>query len=343
MKCSSASKRLAAQSAGLAVLGAAGQPGADGEDRRQRPEDAPGRVADKRQHFVELGRALEDVDLVDDDHDFLAPRANRGDEGALGFGERAVRRGHEQDEIGPRHELRRQALVLADDRVRARRVDDVEVLEEVDWGANRADARAEDLGRGRGTVADEVNVRGRRRDAFVEHARAEQGVDERALAGVELADDDEEEELVELPHRLGERGGVWTGGGHGRELDLQVGQQAACVRQLAIGLLTQDAVRQHPPRFAVITTAVHCRWVRAAGLGVGASGGRALAAFSGRRREPSTGASRLRLRSHAVRSVRRPCRTRSTTARSPSRRSWSSPDRRLSAARRFRPRGWPTA
>ncbi len=38
--------------------------------------------------------------------------------------------------------------------------------------------------------------------------RAEEGVDERALAGVELADDDQEEELVELPHRLGERGGV---------------------------------------------------------------------------------------------------------------------------------------
>ena len=93
---------------GLAVLGAARQPGADGEDRGRRPEDAPGRVADKRQHLVELGRALEDVDLVDDDHDFLAPGANRLEEGALGFGERPVRRGDEQDEIGPRHELGRQ-------------------------------------------------------------------------------------------------------------------------------------------------------------------------------------------------------------------------------------------
>ncbi len=160
---------------GLAVLGAAGQPRADREDRRLRPEHALGRVADKRQHVVELGRTLEDVDLVDDDHDLLAPRANRLDEGALGFGERAVRRGHEQDEVGPRHELGRQALVLADDRVGARRVDDVEVLEEVDGRGDRADARAQDVGRGRGAVADEVNVRGRRRDALVEHATCRGG------------------------------------------------------------------------------------------------------------------------------------------------------------------------
>ena len=160
---------------GLAVLGAAGQPRADGEDWRRRPEDAPGRVADKRQHLVELRRAFEDVDLVDDDHDLLAPGANRFDEGAFGLGERPVSRGDEQDEIGPRHELGRQALVLADDGVRARRVDDVEVLEEVDGRGDRADARAQDVGRGRGAVADEVNVRRRRRDAFVEHATCRGG------------------------------------------------------------------------------------------------------------------------------------------------------------------------
>ena len=69
-----------------------------------------------------------------------------------------------------------------------------------------ADARAQDLGRGRVAVADEVNLRGRRRHAFVEDRAAEQRVDERALAGVELADDDEEEELVELADGFGEGG-----------------------------------------------------------------------------------------------------------------------------------------
>ena len=67
---------------------------------------------------------------------------------------------------------------------------------------------AADVGRASSPVADEVDLRRRRRDAFVERRAAEQRVDERALAGVELADDDQEEQLVELAHRLGERGRV---------------------------------------------------------------------------------------------------------------------------------------
>ena len=49
-----------------------------------------------------------------------------------------------------------------------------------------------------------MDSRRRRRDAFLEHARAEEGIDEGALPGVELADDDEQEELVELPRGVGE-------------------------------------------------------------------------------------------------------------------------------------------
>ena len=67
----------------LALLRAARQPRADRKDRRPRAEHALGRVADKRQHFVELAGPLEDVDLVDDDHDLLAPGADRFDEHAL--------------------------------------------------------------------------------------------------------------------------------------------------------------------------------------------------------------------------------------------------------------------
>jgi len=42
---------------------------------------------------------------------------------------------------------------------------------------------------------------GGRRDPLLQQAGAEQGVDERALARVELAHHDEEEELLELPNR----------------------------------------------------------------------------------------------------------------------------------------------
>ena len=121
----------------LALLRAARQPRADREDRRPRAEHALGRVAHERQHLLELAGPLEDVDLVEDDDDLLAPGPDRLEERALGLGERPVRGGDEQHEIRPRHELRRQALVLADDRVGARRVDDVDVLEEVDRRGDR--------------------------------------------------------------------------------------------------------------------------------------------------------------------------------------------------------------
>ena len=126
--------------------------------------------------------------------------------------------------------------MLADDRVGARRVDDVDVLEEVDGRGDNADAGAQHFGRRRRAVADEVNLRRRRGDALVEDLAAEQRVDERALAGVELADDDEEEQLVELPDRLGERRGVRGRRRHRRELDLQVAEQPARGRQLLVGL-----------------------------------------------------------------------------------------------------------
>ena len=52
------------------------------------------------------------------------------------------------------------------------------------------------------------HVRRRRRDAFLHQPLAGEGVDEGALSGVELADDDEEEQLVELLDRSLERGHV---------------------------------------------------------------------------------------------------------------------------------------
>ena len=54
-------------------------------------------------------------------------------------------------------------------------------------------------------VLQHVDLRGGRRDPFLDDLAAEQRVDERALAGVELADDDEQEQLVELLDRAVER------------------------------------------------------------------------------------------------------------------------------------------
>ena len=54
-------------------------------------------------------------------------------------------------------------------------------------------------------VAQQVDPRGGGRDPFVEHLVPEQGVDEGALAGVELAGDDQQKQLVELRGRLLQR------------------------------------------------------------------------------------------------------------------------------------------
>jgi len=47
-------------------------------------------------------------------------------------------------------------------------------------------------------VLQHVDLRRRRRHPFLGDAGADQSVDEGALAGIEFADDDQEEELVEL-------------------------------------------------------------------------------------------------------------------------------------------------
>ena len=56
----------------------------------------------------------------------------------------------------------------------------------------------------------QVDLRRRRRDALDEDGGPEQRVDEGALAGVELADDDDEEQLVELLDRAAQ--GLEVGG-----------------------------------------------------------------------------------------------------------------------------------
>jgi len=58
--------------------------------------------------------------------------------------------------------------------------------------------------RHRVAVLEDVNLRGRRRHAFRHDLLAGERVDERALARVEFAHDDEQEELVELVDRCRE-------------------------------------------------------------------------------------------------------------------------------------------
>ena len=88
-------------------------------------------LGDERANLRNRRRALENVDLVDDHDDLLAPRPNLFHEAPLGFGERAIGGRDEKDQIGPRDEVRRHHLVLADDGVGSRRIDDADFLEQI--------------------------------------------------------------------------------------------------------------------------------------------------------------------------------------------------------------------
>ncbi len=75
----------------VSLLGARREAGADRKDRRPCSERCLRGVADERQDLIDLSFPFEDVDLVDDDDDLLAPGTNRLDEGALGLGEGSIR------------------------------------------------------------------------------------------------------------------------------------------------------------------------------------------------------------------------------------------------------------
>ena len=73
----------------------------------------------------------QEIDLVDDYDDLLAPVPDRLHERPLALSEWAVGGGDEEDHVRARHELLGQLLVLADDRVGARCIDDRDLVEEL--------------------------------------------------------------------------------------------------------------------------------------------------------------------------------------------------------------------
>jgi hypothetical protein len=84
-----------------------------------------------RRSHLERARQGEDVDLVDDQHDLLAPRPDLLEELPLALGERAVGGGDEEDQVGARHEVAGQLLVAPHHRVGAGRVDDVQLAQQL--------------------------------------------------------------------------------------------------------------------------------------------------------------------------------------------------------------------
>ena len=228
----------------LTPLGAERQLRADEEDLWLEAEQHARVLGDKRSDFRNLGRALEDVALVHDHDNLLAPAADVLHEPAFGLRERTIGRGDKKYKIRTGDELGGHRLVLADDRVGSRRVDDADFAEQID---GRFDDEQVGLAHGLlGLVAmlQHGDDGRRRRDAFLHQRLADEGIDERALARVELADDDKQEQLVELRNRLVERLLLFDSGVDPRERGTQPHQQGPFFSQECILFVGKDA-RQH--------------------------------------------------------------------------------------------------
>ncbi len=118
----------------VVVIGELGPAGLEGRDRK----DLGGRAEQPHpvgthpvEHLGDIAGRLQDVDLVDRHHDFLAPLADAFEEDALGFRERAIGRGDEEDEVGPRDIVGGQRLVAPVKRVGSGGVDEAQLAQEI--------------------------------------------------------------------------------------------------------------------------------------------------------------------------------------------------------------------
>ena len=116
----------------------------------------------------------------------------------LACGERLQQTGHEQNEIGARHKVARDRFLHSLDGVRSRRIDYVEIAQNFERIVIEMHVlRRSILGAGFAVSQNGNGARGwqvAHRKDFV----AEQSIDERALAAVVFADDNEQEQLVHL-------------------------------------------------------------------------------------------------------------------------------------------------
>src|SRR5581483_4720059 len=77
-------------------------------------------------HFIKIVRLAQKINFIERDDNFFAPRAN-----TLALGEGAINGGDEQNEVAARDKLFGEPLMLAQNRIDSRRIDDADILQEV--------------------------------------------------------------------------------------------------------------------------------------------------------------------------------------------------------------------
>ena len=101
----------------------------DREDGRRNTEQFPSVPGDKFQDLLTLFLAGQQFDLIDHDDDLFAPVPNSLQEEMLGFTEGSVRAGDKENKIAARYEMFCNLLMLADDGVGPRCIDQVDFLQ----------------------------------------------------------------------------------------------------------------------------------------------------------------------------------------------------------------------
>jgi hypothetical protein len=148
--------------------------------------------------------ALQDVDLVDGHHDLLAQsRMDSRKVRSLSVkGRSAEVTNRTRSERGSNSRVSISCSRMHG--VGAGRVHDVDLAQHLNGRGDHVQAGLVGFPVDGGSVLEQADARRRRGDPLLQHALPEEGVDERALARVELAHHHEEEELVELPERAQE-------------------------------------------------------------------------------------------------------------------------------------------
>ena len=97
------------------------------------------------------------------------------------------------------------------------------------------------------TVAQPMNPGCRRRDAFRQQSLAEQCVDESALSGVELTDNDQQKELVQLTNGLLERCQIFTTRSAAEQRALQLPERRPLTGQESRLMISENTLHSSSP------------------------------------------------------------------------------------------------
>ena len=147
--------------------------GRHGKHGRNLAHQITRRIADKNDDFFPVGFVSQNVHFVHHQDDFLAPIADLGQEITLAFGERTVSRGDKQNQVAAGDKFGRQRLMFAQDGIGSRRVHNTDFSQNLNRRRLHPNAFFHRLLLRLVAIFQQVNLAGRRCDAFFQQRLAQ--------------------------------------------------------------------------------------------------------------------------------------------------------------------------